>query len=93
VSTDPGLLAHALAGYQRRYGLDDAALAAVLGCPVATLTAVRLCRRQGAAPGRTVAQDVDEIAGRIGIDAASLRWVVEAYPASGSGPIWGPRWR
>jgi hypothetical protein len=32
----------------------------------------------GAAPGRTVAQDVDEIAARIGIDAASLVGVVEA---------------
>jgi hypothetical protein len=32
-----------------------------------------------AAPGRTVAQDVDEIAARIGIDAASLLGVVEAY--------------
>jgi hypothetical protein len=45
----------------------------------------------GAAPGRTVAQDVDEIAARIGIDAASLLWVVGAYPHSIPGPNWGPR--
>jgi hypothetical protein len=36
-------------------------------------------RRPSAAPGRTVAQDVDEIAGRFGVDAASLLWFVEAY--------------
>jgi hypothetical protein len=43
-AADPFLLASALAAYQRRHGLDDAALAEVLGCPLSVLTHLRLCR-------------------------------------------------
>jgi hypothetical protein len=39
---------------------------------------LRLCRRPGAAePGRTVGEDVADIAARFGLDAAALRRVVE----------------
>jgi hypothetical protein len=54
VSREPFFLGSALAAYQRRHGLDDAGLAALLGCDVAALTDLRLCRRPGTAgPGRT----------------------------------------
>jgi hypothetical protein len=49
VATDPGFLASVLAVYQRRYSLDDSALAKALGCDVATLTDLRLCCRPGVA--------------------------------------------
>jgi hypothetical protein len=42
-----------------RHGLDDAALAALLGCTPDVLTQLRLCRRPGeAAPARTAGEDV-----------------------------------
>jgi hypothetical protein len=47
-------LSAVLTDYQDRHRLDDAALAAELGCTVAVLTRPRLCRRPGAAaPERT----------------------------------------
>jgi len=59
VSADPFFLGSALAAYQRRHGLDDDGLAAVLGCAPDVLTQLRLCRRPGAAePGRTAERDV-----------------------------------
>jgi hypothetical protein len=59
-------------------GLDDAALAALLGCNVAVLTPVRLCRRPGAAePCWTWEADGVEIARRFGLDAEALGRVVE----------------
>jgi hypothetical protein len=82
VSDDPFFLASALAAYQRRHGLDDAALAKVLGCAPTVLTDLRLCRRPGAAePARTAAEDMASIARRFGLDAAVLgRVVAEAAP-------------
>jgi hypothetical protein len=75
---DPFFLASALAAYQLRHGLDDAALAALLGCAPDVLTQLRLCRRPAAAlPSRTAADDVVEIAARLGLDTAALRLVVE----------------
>jgi hypothetical protein len=70
-SPAPFLLASALAAYQQRHNLDDAALAAVLGCALDVLTQLRLCRRPGAAlPSRTAVDDVADIAARFGPDAA-----------------------
>jgi hypothetical protein len=78
VSDDPFFLASALAAYQRRHGLDDAALADLLGCPVAALTGLRLCRMPGGGdPGRSVGQDVRDVARHFGIDPAGLARVVE----------------
>jgi hypothetical protein len=58
--------------------LDDAALAALLGCNPAVLTLLRLCRQPGAAePPRTTEADVAEIARCFGLDAAALERVVE----------------
>jgi hypothetical protein len=53
VSGDPYFLAPVLASYQQRHGLDDAALASVLGSTPAMLTQLRLCRRPGAAEPST----------------------------------------
>ena len=43
VAADPTFLAHPLAEYARSEGLDDAGLAAALGCRVEDLTPIRLC--------------------------------------------------
>jgi hypothetical protein len=92
-ASDPFFLASALAAYQQRHGLDDAALAAALGCAPAVLTQLRLCRRPGEAePSRTVEEDVAQIAGRFGIDPAALRRAVEeaADLSAGGSPAPGP---
>ncbi|HKI37990.1 MAG TPA: hypothetical protein VKA46_39415 [Gemmataceae bacterium] len=78
VSGDLWFLAAALARYQQRHGLDDAALAAALGCAPTVLTSLRLCRRPGAAaPERTTDQDISDIARRFGIDPAALARIVQ----------------
>jgi hypothetical protein len=90
-AADPFFLASALAAYQQRHGLNEAALAALLGCPPAALlgcppavlTLLRLCRRPGAAapgaaaPGPTAEDDVAKIAHHFGVDAAALWRMVE----------------
>jgi len=71
---DPFFLASALGAYQWRHALDDAALAALLGCAPAALTGLRLCRRPGTAgPAWTAEEDVADLAERFGTDAAGLR--------------------
>ncbi len=78
VASDPWFLASVLAAYQHRHRLDDAGLADLLGCPVATLTDLRLCCRPGvAAPARTVEQDVQAIAATYRVDAAALQRAVD----------------
>ena len=60
--TNPYFFGSVLAAYQRRHQLDDAGLAVRLGCDVAVLTHLRLCRRPGTATGWTAAEDVAVIA-------------------------------
>jgi hypothetical protein len=81
--SEPFFLGSALAAYQRRHGLDDDGLAAVLGCDPAVLAQLRLCRRPGAAePTSTAEGDVARIAARFGLDAVALFWIVqETAPA------------
>jgi len=69
VGSDPLFLANALAEFARSEGLDDAGLAAALGCAGADLTRLRLC-----APPRPeqFRADVERIAGHFGIDADAL---------------------
>jgi hypothetical protein len=75
---EPYFLASTMAAYQQRHGLDDAAVAAVLGCAPAVLTDLRLCRRPGAAARRRPAdEDVAAIAQRYGLDAAALRRIAD----------------
>jgi hypothetical protein len=77
VSDDDFFLSSILAAYQDAHGLDDAALAGQLGCPVAVLTSLRLCRRPGAAePERTADDDMRVIARRFALDEEALRRVV-----------------
>jgi hypothetical protein len=75
---DPYFLGHVLACYQQRHRLDDAGLAALLGCDIPMLTKLRLCRRPGAdLPCRTAAKDVARMATRFGLAAGRLARVVE----------------
>jgi hypothetical protein len=64
------LLGSALADYQARRGLSDAALAADLGMSLDDLDLLRLCRRPASAA------DYAGITLRFGCDAAALRRVV-----------------
>jgi hypothetical protein len=75
---DRWFLGAALAAYQRRHYLDDAGLAATLGCAPDLLTHLRLCRCPGIGePDRTQAEDIAAIAGRFGLDATILARVLE----------------
>jgi hypothetical protein len=84
-SADPWFLGFVLSAYQRRQGLDDAALAAELGAhDTAVVVALRLCRRPGtdehdanAQPGRTLEGDIEEIARRFAVNPAALARIVE----------------
>lgn len=71
VAQDPFFLACPLAEYARSERLDEAALAARLGCRVEDLTRLRLCRapRAGEVDFKT---DVTAIATSFGIDIATL---------------------
>src|SRR5205823_83115 len=80
VVEDPSFLAAALAEYARGERLDDAGLAARLGCPPAALVHLRLCGMpRPEAP--LFWQDVERIAGRFGVDAAALAEVVRRSQA------------
>ena len=73
LADEPDFLAAALADYARSQQLDDAALAAYLGCPMDQLDRLRLCLRPR--PDRFLA-DIDEIATDFGIDPDALIDVV-----------------
>jgi len=66
---NPTFFAHTLANYQRQHQLDDAGLAARLGCGMVTLLDLRLCRRPADA------EDVERIAFAFNLDVASLAQV------------------
>jgi hypothetical protein len=68
-------LAPLLTIYQERHGLDDDALATLLGCPPYVLTLLRLCHRPAGA-GRTSDEDIATISDRFGVDADALGRIV-----------------
>lgn len=71
----PDFLASAMAEYARSERLDEAGLAALLGCSVETLTHLRLCRMPRAqAP--LFWQDVEQIAHRFAVSAEVVAEVV-----------------
>ena len=72
---DPFFLASALAEYARAEGLADDRLAAHLGCPVGSLTMIRLSRAPRPDPDGFRA-DVERVAERFGADAGRLAAVV-----------------
>ena len=75
VEGDPFFLAGLLADYADSESIDEAGLAAALGCDPEALTAIRLCRAPR--PDRFgFREDVDQIAGRFGLDADRLAAVV-----------------
>lgn len=63
-SAEPSFLGWQLAAFARTRGFDDAALAAHLGCPAATLARVRLC---GAIRPDHFREDVMCVATRFGL--------------------------
>ncbi len=67
----PFYLSASLLAYARSEGLDDAGLAASLGCDLDTLPALLLCRRPTGG-GAVFRADVEAIAARFGIDAGRL---------------------
>ncbi len=73
---EPFFLASVLAAYTRAEGLDDAGLAAALGCRVGDLTMIRLCLAPRADP-REFWDDVRAVADRFGADATRLAEVVK----------------
>ncbi len=68
---DPFFLASLLALYAASEDLGDAGLAVALGCPVETLTDLRLCRAPRPDPDG-FRQDVAAVAGRFGVDVDRL---------------------
>jgi hypothetical protein len=90
---EPFFLASHLAAYARSEGLDDAGLAAALGCPRGELTMVRLCRApQPDAP--QFWQDITALAQRFGMDARLLaaavkrgRVILRLRAAAGGGSL------
>ncbi len=67
----PFYLAAVLLDWAESEGMDDTALAARLGCSVADLPGVLLCRRpEGTGP--TFRKDVERIADRFGLDPLRL---------------------
>ena len=79
VQVDPFFLASALAIYARSEGIDDAVLAAHLGCPPETLTMLRLCRRPH--PDERFAREITTIAERFPVGAEALAMVVRRADA------------
>jgi hypothetical protein len=78
---NPFFLASALAAYRRLMGLDDAALAAHLGCSVAALPHLALCRRpEGDSP--MFRDDLTRIAAYVGCDPARLAQLLRAAEAA-----------
>jgi hypothetical protein len=71
VEGDPFFLASVLAEYARSEGLDDAGLAAALGCRPAALTDLRLCRAPGMEP-REFKADVVRVAEHFGLEPVRL---------------------
>jgi hypothetical protein len=75
---DPSFLGRQLAAFARARGFDDGALAAHLGCPVATLTQLRLC---GAIRPERFREDVTAVADTFGLPAARLAEAAKPLPA------------
>ena len=69
---DPFYMASALAAYRRSEGLDPPALAEVLGCTPADLTALALCRKPGAIGEGEFGADVAQLVLRFGLIRIAL---------------------
>src|SRR5581483_9178236 len=76
----PFFLASPVLTYARAEGLDDIGLAAELGCDVASLPALLLCRRP-TGEGRVFRAEVEAIARRFGVSAARLGQILRTADA------------
>jgi hypothetical protein len=91
VEANPFFLAQTLALYARSEELDDAALAARLGCTALQLPHVRLCRTPRPDPVE-FREDITVIAGHYGIDEQVLAevvkraWVIRKLQQAPAGP-------
>jgi hypothetical protein len=74
-SAVPSFLGWQLAAFARARGFDDEALAAFLGCPVATLANVRLC---GPIRHEHFRDDVTSVAAKFGLDPRRLAEAAKA---------------
>jgi hypothetical protein len=81
-STDPFFLGFRLAEFATVEELDDAALAAQLGCASATLAHLRLCRAPRTDNPAAFREDVMCIATKFGLDARKLADVAKPALAS-----------
>lgn len=92
---DAFFLASLLLPYARAEGLDDAALAARLGCPSAALPRLLLCRRPRQDPAG-FRDDVERIAAAFDLDpgnlAASLRLAEALEALRAAGPAGAEGW-
>lgn len=79
-SEEPSFLGWQLAAFARTRGLNDAALADFLGCPIATLANVRLC---GPIRADHFREDVTCVAGKFGLNPQRLAEASKPLP---SGP-------
>jgi hypothetical protein len=69
---DPFILGYALADYQRRFDVSDAALGAAFCCGMDVARSLSLWRRPGVARDSARAEDMAAIAAQYGIDAEAL---------------------
>jgi hypothetical protein len=79
-AAEPFFLAATLLPYARAEGLDDAGLAARLGCAEEALPRLLLCRQPRPEPGAFRA-DVERLAAAFGLEAARLAATVRAAAA------------
>src|SRR5262245_50490972 len=75
VEDDPFFLASLLHLYAQSERLDDAGLAAALGCRAEDLVMIRLCRAPSLDP-EGFREDVTRVAGRFGADKRKLAEVI-----------------
>lgn len=69
VETDSWFLGFALALYAQSEDLNDERLASTLGCSVADLTSLRLCRRPLSEPAEAFGRDIDTLVRAYGVRA------------------------
>jgi hypothetical protein len=75
VCADPFFLAAPLARFAESERLGEEALAGRLGCDSLTLTQLRLCRNPDPVAPQFI-RDIEQIAGRFGVDADNLAEIV-----------------
>ncbi len=79
-SVEPFFLGFRLKAFAAREHLDDAALAARLGCPVTALAQVRLCRAPRLESSAAYREDVTAIATKFGLNPVALAEAAKAAP-------------